>query len=234
MSGNYPKIGHLLRERRNYHGWTLTDVHRMTGISISALSKIEKDAMSPTYATILQLCEGLKIEIGDLLNPAGAQSSIMGRRSISRQQEGNTLADENYSYTYLCSEVAHKRIVPMVVTVSARQLSDIGEMWSHVGEIYIYVLSGTLRLITTLYEPTELHTGDSVYLDSTMKHAYFSAGEGDAQILVMCSSATPNLAQTLREILKERLAKGGEGALPAKSTPKSTKPKAQRPKPAKI
>jgi len=219
---NYPKIGGLLKDRRNYHGWTLADVHRMTGISVSALSKIENDAMSPTYSTILQLCEGLKIEVGDLLNPSSGttQNNIMGRRSISRQHEGNTLEDNNYIYTYLCSDVAHKRIIPMVVTVSAREMGDVGDLWSHVGEEYIYVLSGTLKLITALYEPTELAAGDSVYIDSTMPHAYLSAGKGDAQILVMCSSATPNLAQTLREILKERLSKGssaetGEGS-PAK------------------
>jgi transcriptional regulator with XRE-family HTH domain len=209
--GNHPQIGSLLRDRRAYHNWTLTDVSQMTGISVSALSKIENDAMSPTYSTILQLCEGLKIEIADLLNPSvgGTQASIMGRRSISRQHEGNSLADDNYAYTYLCSDVAHKRIIPMVVTVHARSLDDIGELWSHVGEEYIYVLSGRLTLLTSLYEPTELMPGDSVYIDSTMPHAYLSSGEADAQILVNCSSATPNLAQTLREILKERLTRGG-------------------------
>jgi transcriptional regulator with XRE-family HTH domain len=219
-SSNPPKIGGLLRDRRNYHNWTLTDVSQMTGISVSALSKIENDAMSPTYSTILQLCEGLKIEIADLLNPAvgGTPNSIMGRRSISRRHEGNSLSDENYAYTYLCSDVAHKRIIPMVVTVSARSLEDVGEMWSHVGEEYIYVISGKLTLLTALYEPTELSPGDSVYIDSTMPHAYLSSGEADAQILVNCSSATPNLAQTLREILKERLSKGG-AATPAAQTP---------------
>jgi transcriptional regulator with XRE-family HTH domain len=210
--GDYPKIGGLLKDRRNYHGWTLADVHRMTGISVSALSKIENDAMSPTFSTILQLCKGLNIEIGDLLNPSNGstQNSIMGRRSISRQHEGNALEDENYTYTYLCSDVAHKRIVPMVVTISARTMQEVGELWSHVGEEYIYVLSGTLKLVTALYEPSLLAAGDSVYIDSTMPHAYLSAGTGDTQILVMCSSATPNLAQTLREILKVRLSKSGE------------------------
>jgi transcriptional regulator with XRE-family HTH domain len=205
---SYPKIGGLLKERRIYHGWTLVDVHKMTGISISALSKIENEAMSPTYATILQLCQGLNIEIGDLLNPlsGGGYQNIVGRRSISRQHQGNTLENDNYNYTYLCSDVAHKRIVPMIVIVSARTLEDVGDLWSHVGEEYIYVLTGTLRLVTELYEPSDLKAGDSVYIDSTMPHAYLSAGDGDAKILVMCSSATPNLAQTLREILRERLA----------------------------
>lgn len=211
-AGDYPKIGALLKERRSFHGWTLSEVSKMTGISVSALSKIENNAMSPTYATILQLCQGLQIEIADLLNPATgrANENIMGRRSVSRQHEGNIIQDKNYAYTYLCSEVAHKRIIPMFVTVSAHSLADVGGLWSHVGEEFIYVLSGTLQLLTDFYEPTELAAGDSVYIDSTMGHAYLSAGADDAQILVMCSSATPNLAQTLREILKQRLATKAE------------------------
>jgi len=109
-----------------------------------------------------------------------------------------------------------------VVTVHARSLDDIGEMWSHVGEEYIYVLSGRLTLLTSLYEPTELKPGDSVYIDSTMPHAYLSSGDADAKILVNCSSATPNLAQTLREILKERLTRGG-GIIEDKAAPEGGK-----------
>jgi transcriptional regulator with XRE-family HTH domain len=161
---SHPKIRGLLKERRTCHGWTLVDVHKMTGISVSALSKIENEAMSPTYATILQLCQGLNIEIGDLLNPRSGEGyeSIVGRRSISRQHEGNTLENHHYVYTYLCSDVAHKRIIPMIVNVSARNLEEVGDLCSHAGEEYLYVLVGTLRLVTALYEPSDLNAGDSV------------------------------------------------------------------------
>jgi uncharacterized RmlC-like cupin family protein len=119
----------------------------------------------------------------------------------------------------------------MVVTVRARSLEDVGEMWSHVGEEYIYVLSGSLTLLTALYEPTELHPGDSVYIDSTMPHAYLSSGDADAEILVNCSSATPNLAQTLREMLKERLSSGGSGAQQKPAVPARRASEKKRPGP---
>ena len=206
-------IGTVLRERRLYHHWTLLDVSRLTGISTSALSKIENDLMSPTYQTIIQLCTGLDIEIGDLLAGASQETGrqpIMGRRSVSRQHQGQTIEDANYAYTYLCGDIAHKRIIPMVVEVRANVLEQIGSLWSHVGEEFIYVLSGDVSLHTECYETLELKPKDSVYIDSTMQHAFLSTGATPAVILVLCSSATPNLAQTLREILKQRLRAGPE------------------------
>lgn len=201
-------FGSLLKERRRYHSWTLSDVCHLTGISNSALSKIENDLMSPTYQTIIKLCTGLQIEIGDLLarpSPEHDRAVITGRRSVSRQHQGQTFEDENYSYSYLCGDVAHKRMIPMVVHVRANSFNQIGSMWSHVGEEFIYVLEGEIDLYTQFYEKLTLCQKDSVYIDSTMEHAFLAAGDLPATILILCSSATPNLAQTLREILKTRL-----------------------------
>lgn len=202
----------LLRERRLYHRWTLAEVSRLTGLSISALSKIENGRMSPTYQSIIQLAEGLNIEIGDLFAGSFADVErpvITARRSVSRQNQGQRIEDDNYAYTYLCGDVAHKRIIPMIVEVKADSFSRIGQMWSHVGEEFIYVLEGAVEIHTEFYEPLTLRSNDAVYIDSTMLHAFLAAGASPATILVLCSSATPNLAQTLREILKERLSSGG-------------------------
>jgi transcriptional regulator with XRE-family HTH domain len=208
---NRRPIGELLRERRAHHGWTLSDVSEKTGISTSALSKIENGLMSPTYHTIIQLCSGLDIEIGDLISRDSSvhpQPAILGRRSISRQQDGQVIEDENYRYTYLCSDVAHKRIIPIVIKVKANSIQQIKRLWSHVGEEYVYVLDGEIDLLSELYEPVRLKKDDSCYFDSTMEHAYLAAGSASATLLVTSSSATPNLAQTLRDVLRIRMNAG--------------------------
>ncbi|MFD1196932.1 helix-turn-helix domain-containing protein [Brucella gallinifaecis] len=208
---NKPSIGEALRERRGYHGWTLADVAAKTGMSKSTLSKIENDLISPSYQSILQLCAGLGIEIGDLVSGSGAKGEevrkLTGRRSISRDGTGLVMGDDNFTYTYVCTDIAHKRIIPMMIDVRARSINEVGGLWNHVGEEYLYVLEGSIELQTELYEPTILEKGDSAYFDSTMGHAYLSTGEFPAKLLVMCSSATPNLAQTLREVLSDRLGK---------------------------
>jgi uncharacterized cupin superfamily protein len=97
----------------------------------------------------------------------------------------------------------------MMIEVRAHSLAELDGLWSHVGEEFLYVLEGEISLHSELYEPSQLKKGDSAYFDSTMKHAYVAAGNAPARLLVMCSSATPNLAQTLREVLAERIKKRG-------------------------
>ena len=205
-----PSIGQGLKDRRAHHGWTLADVSQKTGISKSTLSKIENDLISPSYQTILQLCAGLGIEIGDLVagssaTPSDESRRLTGRRSISHGHAGLTLKDDQFVYTYLCTDIAHKRIIPMVVEVKAHSLQDLEGLWNHVGEEFVYVLQGSIELHTELYEPSTLVAGDAAYFDSTMRHAYVATGDFPASLLICCSSATPNLAQTLREELAERL-----------------------------
>jgi len=216
-----PSIGQALRERRGHHGWTLADVAEKTGISKSTLSKIENDLISPSYQSILQLCAGLGIEIGDLMSSSEETKNdsrrLTGRRSISYAHSGLTMSDDQFTYTYLCTDIAHKRIVPMVIDVRANSLSEVGGLWNHVGEEFLYVLEGQIDLYTEFYEPSPLVAGDSAYFDSTMGHAYIATGDAPARLLVMCSSATPNLAQTLREVLSERLSKRHARKPPAKS-----------------
>lgn len=209
MNNEPPALGKLLRDRRAHHGWTLADVSAMTGISASTLSKIENGLLSPTFDKVLQLSRGLGVEIADLLAPSATEASppavVMARRSVSRQFEGQRLDTRYYSYTYLCSDVAHKRIIPIHVEVRATDLQQAGELTSHVGEEFVQVLSGRVRVFSEYYEPIDLEAGDSVYLDSTMKHAYVSLVEPASEIMITCSSATPNLAQTLREIIKDKM-----------------------------
>ncbi|HWJ71706.1 MAG TPA: XRE family transcriptional regulator [Kaistia sp.] len=224
MTEENPPLGLLLRERRAHHGWTLADVASMTGISVSTLSKIENGLLSPTYDKILQLSRGLNVEIADLLEPSEPvdnRERILARKSVSLQFEGHPLQTEYYTYTYLCSDVAHKRIVPIHIDVRATSEAEMGELTSHVGEEFLVVLHGKIRVFSEYYEPIDLSAGDSMYLDSTMKHAYLSLEPGGSKILVNCSSATPNLAQTLREIIKNKIAEESQAAPKRKSRTQS-------------
>ncbi|MDQ0472888.1 helix-turn-helix domain-containing protein [Labrys wisconsinensis] len=221
MAEDNPPLGRLLRERRAYHGWTLAEVSAMTGISTATLSKIENGLLSPTYEKILQLSRGLNVEIADLLGPQPVTDQperILARRSVSLQFAGGALETEFYTYTYLCSDVAHKRIVPIHIEVRASTEAQMGELTSHVGEEFVVVLEGAVRIFSEYYEPIDLAKNDSLYLDSTMKHGYMSLDPKGSRLLVNCSSATPNLAQTLREVIKSKIVEESRqprAALPA-------------------
>ena len=71
----------------------------------------------------------------------------------------------------------------------------------HPGEEYIYVVEGAVAAYTEFYDPVELRAGESIYIDSTMGHAYLAAkGCNEAVVLAVCSSADENLLESLYQL----------------------------------
>ena len=98
----------------------------------------------------------------------------------------------------MCPELRHKRMVPTVTRVRAKSIEEFGELVHHPGEEYIYVLQGPVEIHTEFYEPVVLQTGESIYIDSTMGHAYVAPkGHDEALLLGICSSADDDLMDSL-------------------------------------
>ena len=104
----------LIRQRR---GWTLRDVAERTGLAISTLSKVEHDQMSLTYDKLVQLAHGLEIGFAELFAPPEHPTMVTARRSITRNGDGVLQRTANYEYRYLCTELADKRMVPVVTRI---------------------------------------------------------------------------------------------------------------------
>jgi transcriptional regulator with XRE-family HTH domain len=192
-----PRLGDCLRSLRRKHGWTLQDVSTLTGVAVSTLSKVENDQMSLSYDKLLQVCEGLGIHVTELLSGSGKGPSPRTRRSVT--QPANTLRQltRNYDYYYLATDLVRKRMVPIRAFARARSLEQFGPLTRHAGEEFLIVLKGEIELHTDQYAPVRLKQGESVYIDSTMGHAYLSVGEGDAEMLCICSGEEQEMEQTL-------------------------------------
>src|SRR5690348_6683186 len=50
---------------------------------------------------------------------------------------------------------------------------------------------------TAFYDPVVLEAGESIYVDSTMGHAYTAEGCDEAKVLAVCSSADEDLMESL-------------------------------------
>ena len=204
MNGR-PKLSESLRALRRRNGWTLQEVSERTGVAISTLSKVENDQMSLTYDKLLQISEGLELTLAELFAPApeptpAPPAPSLTRRAVSLPGEGLPQPTPNYDYLYLCTDLVQRRMVPVVALVRARSLAQFGPLVRHSGEEFIYVLAGAIEVHTEHYAPVRLDVGASVYIDSTMGHAYISVGDGDATLLAVCSSPDPHLEQQLRAL----------------------------------
>lgn len=190
-------LGESLRRIRKDKGMTLIEVGEKSGMPMSTISKIENNKMSLSYDKLLRICQALDVDISQLFTgnanvekPPVAVPS--GRRSINRRGTGYAINTPNYSHLYPAADLLHKRSVPIIAEIHTRKLEDFGELISHPGEEFAIVLEGTVDLYTDLYAPVRLETGDSIYFDSGMAHAYIAVGAGTCRVLSVCTSDESN------------------------------------------
>ena len=202
MLSQRPTLGRILKELRAHRNWTLREMSERSGIPVSTLSKVENDRLTLTYDKILQLSENLEIRISELFAEAEpAEENVTARRSIGRLDDAIRVTTPNYDYYYLCTELRRKRMVPVLTRIRAKSLSEFGDLVSHAGEEYIHVLEGTIVVHTEFYDPVTLKTGEAIYIDSNMGHAYVAAEECDeALVLGVCSSEDEALATSLMQM----------------------------------
>lgn len=201
------RLGRALRAIRAGLGISLAEVALRTGVSVSTLSKVENGQMSLTYDKLVQLSEGLEVDISAFFDArppaAGAgNSQVTARRSITRPGEEMLVETPNYDYRYLCTDLSQKAMVPILITIRARSLVRFSQLSRHSGEEFIYVLRGPIEVHTEHYAPARLDEGDAIYIDSTMAHASLAIGETDALVINVCYSPSAGHLQNLVDLAR--------------------------------
>ena len=201
MADDRRTLGAVMASLRARNGWTLKEMSQRCGIPVSTLSKVEHDRLSLTYDKLQQLGEKLNLSMTSLFaEQEEAPAPILGRRSIGSIETALRVDTPNYEYYYMCTELRHKRMVPMITRIHAKSLEEFGKLVRHSGEEYIYVVEGTLVVHTEYYDPITLQPGESIYIDSGMGHAYV-CGPGSTETLTVgvMSSADEDLSQLAYE-----------------------------------
>lgn len=174
---------HALRKNRNL---TLTELGDLTGLSPSALSKIEREKLSPTYNNLVKLAEGLNINAAELFDAPNRKSDkVEIRADIMRVDEGELVKTDNYDFYALHTDVRERSIWPMIADIRAQTMEEFGDYVVHPGEEFSYVVSGLVELHRKGREPIRLSPGETIYFDGSRPHAYLSASRGPSRILTV-------------------------------------------------
>lgn len=181
-----------IRAQRLARGWTLDDLSKRSGVSIAAISKIEKGQSKPSFETLLKIARCLQMNFVDVMEGGTPTSKGVTARLISTKTgQVEKYQTANYEYKVHSTALTHKVMVPLQMTIHNRKPPPLEEWSTHDGEEFIYVLKGDLQFYTEHYAPLTLTPGESCYLDSTMRHAFVASGEGDTEILSVCLSIRP-------------------------------------------
>lgn len=194
MDSARPTIEHpgtVLKTLRISKSLTLAELSEKTSLPASTLSKLENGKMTLTYEKLVRLGAALQEDLGRLLispqESRPSKSGAQGRRSVARAGDTLSVHFKVQRHTYPAADFSKKKMLPVLIDVTAEAIEDLGGLLSHQGEEYIYVLEGAMDLHTEFYEPLRLEKGDSVYFDSGMRHGYVHSGIDPCRVLVMCT-----------------------------------------------
>lgn len=215
-SGSKPRPivrpGAALKALRLERGWSLAEVSRRSGLPVSSLSKVENNKMELTLDKLMRVSVALDADMAGLFAAPSSQFAPMesnGRRSITRTHDAKTIETHIGRYRYLAYELLNKHSIPMTIDVTAKSLEEFGEFNRHPGEEFLYVLEGELDLYTDTYLPTNLKTGDSIYFDSNMGHAYIAVGGKPCRILSICIAPESELIKFMEGKIQPLTADAG-------------------------
>ncbi|MEG3181328.1 helix-turn-helix domain-containing protein [Sphingomonas sp. LT1P40] len=204
-----PTLGTVMRGIRARHGWTLKEMSAKSGIPVSTLSKVEHDRLTLSYDKLQQLSQRLNIRMSDLFAEGSDDSvpRVTGRRSLGTMDQAVRVTTDNYDYNYLCTDLRRKRMIPLITRIRAHSAREFGDLVRHQGEEFIYVIEGRIEVHTEFYDPVTLGPGETIYIDSSMGHAYVVAeGCDEALVLGVCSSADEGLMDSLMSLHGEAAA----------------------------
>ena len=188
-----PMLGAEIKAQRAARGWTLEELSQRSGVSIAAISKIEKGQSRPSFDTLLSIARCLKMNFVDIMDGVSASQPpvALARLSTTKAEEAELFSTPFYDYRVHSGSLKSKVMVPLRMTIRNHEPPPLEDWSLHDGEEFVFVLSGVLVFHTEHYAPLVLNVGDSCYIDSTMRHAFVAGGEEATEILSICLSIRP-------------------------------------------
>ncbi len=185
MSDESSLLSRRVKALREERGWSIAELARRTGVSVSMLWKVENAQTTLTYGKLAKLAAGLEAPIGELFAHPEPSVRAGGRRIVERRGSGPVVDVSSNQYRFLATEIAHKDYSPCVVEVAAT--GDGADAETHAGQEFAYVLEGRVRFVCEGYAPVILELGDSVYFDAVQAHRYLTIDGAPARILCVYS-----------------------------------------------
>lgn len=165
-------LGPLMRQARKRQQSTLQQVAQRTDLSVSYLSQIERNLLTPTVGTLKRIATALGIPTGQLIAPeAGTTRTLV---SVLRKHERKRIAFPQSSITYDLLMPDFRRRASALWLVG-NPGAESGPAQSHEGEDIVIVLKGHLSVDVagTWYE---LEEGDSICFNSELPHRWCNRG----------------------------------------------------------
>ena len=176
------RLAKRLKQTRKSKGLSLEAMAKLSGVSRSMLSQIERGESSPTVATLWSLTNALQVDFAGLLDEGKADLKI---KEILRSQRTPTIDSQGEGCRIRilspAEQVGKTEIYELEFT---KQGALISEPHSHGCIEHVTVLEGKLR-IRVADEDAELLQGDTIRYAADCNYAIYANGEKAKALLIV-------------------------------------------------
>lgn len=174
-SASQPKVGALIRARRQRLRMTLKALGEEAGISVGYLSQVERDHATPSLGTLAQIARSLDVGIDYFIATPRAETAL------TRAGERQRFSVDGSSITYerLAADFAGNVLSSFILTIPPGYRS---ELVHHEGEEIIYVLEGAITQ-TLDGEAMVMKPGDSLHFRGNRPHSWANHTDAVARLL---------------------------------------------------
>jgi transcriptional regulator with XRE-family HTH domain len=175
MSTPTPRIGARLRAARKQRGMTLDQVATAAGLTKGFVSRLERDDVSPSVASLVGVCEVLGLRVGDLFDPP--------RTSVIRAGEGRLINFGGEGAEERLVTPGNQSLLEVIHAVIEPGGSGGEELYSLHSEVECaYVVTGQVEVILETGVET-LGPGDAMTFPGTTPHTWRNPGPSPCEVL---------------------------------------------------
>jgi transcriptional regulator with XRE-family HTH domain len=173
-----PNVGQMIKWLRDKQKLSLRDLSDLSGLSVNAISKIERGINSPTVASLHQLASALQVQITDLFRQDINQVSVFVKADNTTLLRGEGITIEG-----LGSGLPNQQLEPFKMIIKPG-VDTFSEPVSHSGEEFIYCLKGKIEYRLG-EEAFILEPGDRLLFKASLPHSWCNLGDEPAEVILV-------------------------------------------------
>jgi transcriptional regulator with XRE-family HTH domain len=161
------RIGHRLRAARQDSGLTLEKLAEATGLTKGFLSRLERDDVSPSVASLVSVCDVLGIRVGELFEPP--QTQLVRAAEGRRINFGGRKVRE---FLLTPGTQSHLQVIHSTIEPGGHGGKELYALSCDVE--FVYVIRGEL-IVTLSAESVRLTAGDAFTFPGREPHTWGNA-----------------------------------------------------------
>ncbi len=170
-----PKVGALIRARRQQLRMTLQALCDAAGISVGYLSQVERDHATPSLGTLAQIARSLDVGVDYFIATPSPEDGL----TRAGERDRFSVNGSSIVYERIATDFAGNVLSSFVMIVPPGYHS---ETVSHEGEEILFVLDGEITHWLD-GEKMTLAVGDSLHFRGNRQHAWANETKAPARLL---------------------------------------------------